>query len=120
MTDVTYIILYCNFYDTTKITISTPKTSSPHQNPPHPHPPQHIKLESKTPSANGKTRISPHTFSWRKPGKSPSMLPSPAALLNFRPLDQYFVWKNPLYRCVSTYLYVLKKKTGGKSPSVSK
>ena len=80
---------------------------------PLPSTPQPIKLESKTQFANGNARISPHTFSWQRPEKSPSAALSPADLFDFRPLDLYFVWKNPLYRCVSTYLYVLKKKTGG-------
>ena len=110
-----------------KTITSTPKTSSPHQNPssnPPPLLPQHIKLESKHPFANGKTRISPHTFSWQRPGKSPSAALFPADLLDFHPLDRYFGWKNPLkspmQMCIYISICVEKKDWERKSPSVSK
>ena len=69
-----------------------------------PSTPQRIKLESKTPSANGKTRISSHTFSWQSPEKTPQRPLFPADLLDFHPLNHYFVWKIP-YADVYLHIY---------------
>jgi hypothetical protein len=69
------------------------------------NPPQHIKLNSKSPSANGNARISPHTFSWQRPGKTPSAALSPADLFDFRPMDRYFGWKTP-YTDVYLHIYM--------------
>ena len=101
-----------------KTTTSTPKIFSHNQNissnPPPLHPSAHqIRIEN--PICEWKNPLlSTHVLLAKTRKKPHSTALFPADLLDFRPYNHNFVWNNPLCRCVSTYLYVLKKKTGGK------